>query len=183
VRRVRVHSPRPSSRAAYASELGDELGLAIEATDDAASATAGADLVLCATQTNGEVALRDGDAGPAGYISSVSSTLPVQRELDEATIVRAARVIVDTPDALGEAGDMIAARAAGLDETRLQLLSEHLAASRKPEGLTEGLVVYKSIGSVEQDLALATAVWRAAEEQDRGQVIDPIERRKEPPQR
>lgn len=181
VRRVRVHSPRPASREAYARELGGELGVAVEPASDPAAATVDADLVLCATQTDGEVALSDGDAGPARYISSVSSTLPVQRELDEATIVRAERVIVDTRDALEEAGDLLAARDAGLDDSRVQLLSDHLAGP--PGAPTGGLVVYKSIGSVEQDLALAAAVWRAAEEQDRGQVIEPIERRKELPTR
>jgi len=181
VRSVRVHSPRPASREAYARELSEELGVPIEAADGAADATADSDLVLCATQTSGEVALRDADAGPARYISSVSSTLPVQRELDEAAIVRADRVIIDTRDALDEAGDLLAARDAGLEDARVQLLSEHLAAAGN--GTAEGLVVYKSIGSVEQDLALAAAVWRAAEEQGRGEVIEPIERRKEPPRR
>lgn len=181
VKSVRVHSPRPASREAYAHELADELGVPVEPAAATARATADADLVLCATQTAGEVALRDADAGPARYISSVSSTLPVQRELDEAAIVRADRVIVDTRDALEEAGDLLAARDAGLDDARVQLLSEHLAGSHRASA--EDLVVYKSIGSVEQDLALAAAVWRAAEEQDRGEVIEPIERRKEPPGR
>ena len=37
-------------------------------------------------------------------------------------------------------------------------------------------VIYKSIGSVEQDLSLAVATWQEAERQGIGEVIEPIER-------
>ena len=59
-----------------------------------------ADMVMCATQTGGTVALRAEDVDNPSFISSVSSTLPAQRELDERLIGAAEHVVIDTPDAI-----------------------------------------------------------------------------------
>ncbi len=171
IRAVRVFSPRQASRSSYAEEMGASLGLSVTPSESAAAATATADMVLCATQTAGVVALSDHDAGAARYVSSVSSTLPSQRELDERTLLRAAPIIIDTPDALAESGDLIAARAASAD-LGVVLLADFLSDTVPPSG---ELAVYKSIGSVEQDLALAAAVWRRAVALGAGQEMAPIE--------
>jgi ornithine cyclodeaminase/alanine dehydrogenase-like protein (mu-crystallin family) len=118
------------------------------------------------------VALKAEDVGPAQYVSSVSSTLPVQRELDGSVIASASLVVIDTKDALCESGDLLAAAEAGLEEHSVILLSDYLSREPKPP---TGRVVYKSIGSVEQDLALAGAVFKAAEQTGAGQHIDPVE--------
>jgi len=175
VRHVKVFSPTPSSRERYAAELSSELGVDVTAAASPADAVAGADMALCATQTRGTVALSADDAGDVQYVSSVSSTLPSQRELDERLISSAATVILDTPDALEESGDLIAARKLGLDPTRVLALASFLDGSEP----VHFPAVYKSIGSVEQDLSLAYAAWQAAEAADVGQVIDPIELRKD----
>ncbi|MDQ6816889.1 MAG: ornithine cyclodeaminase, partial [Actinomycetota bacterium] len=80
---ARVYSRNPANRARYCAELGEELPIDLVSAQSAATAVGDADMVLCATQTSGALALTYGDAGSARYISSVSSTLPGQRELDE----------------------------------------------------------------------------------------------------
>jgi ornithine cyclodeaminase/alanine dehydrogenase-like protein (mu-crystallin family) len=172
VQTARVYSRSAPNRQRYAAELGTELGTEVVAADTTAAATEGATMILCATQTGGVVALTADDVGDARYISSVSSTLPVQRELDEHVIASAALVVIDTPDALAESGDLLAARELGLDPKRTMLLADYLPAA-PPSDRTP--VVYKSIGSVEQDLALAAAIWSAAERDDIGERIDAIE--------
>jgi alanine dehydrogenase len=172
LREARVYSRSAENRERYASELGPELGIDLSPAGSAADATAGADMVLCATQTHGEVALGEEDAGPARYISSVSSTLPAQRELDGRVIASAGLVVIDTPDALHESGDLLAAADAGFDQSRVVLLADYLSRERKP---VQGRAVYKSIGSVEQDLSLASAVWAEAERRGAGQRVDAIE--------
>jgi ornithine cyclodeaminase/alanine dehydrogenase-like protein (mu-crystallin family) len=67
----------------------------------------------------------------------------------------------------------LAAADAGLEEHRVMLLSDYLSREHEPQ--TGGRVVYKSIGSVEQDLALAGAVFKTAEQTGAGQQIDPVE--------
>jgi ornithine cyclodeaminase/alanine dehydrogenase-like protein (mu-crystallin family) len=200
---VRVHSPRKERRKAFAAAFDAELGVPVSAVADPAAATDGADMALCATATGGRVALRAADAAGLAYVSSIGSTLPSQIELDPAAILGAAQVVIDTPDALEESGDLIAAREAGLDESRVVLLARYLAdpadlspaasgvrgaerrsavATAPGDASARGGTIYKSIGSIEQDLALGVAVWRAAEERDRGEVIAEIELCKEPPQ-
>ncbi len=167
-----VYSRDESNRAAFAAELGPELGLRIEPAATAADAAAGAGMLLCATQTGGAVALHAEDAGAPRYVSSISSTLPTQRELDGRLLARAGLVVVDTPDALEESGDLLAAAEAGLDPGRVVLLADWLAGRVAAAGEP---VVYKSIGSVEQDLALAAAVWREAERRGAGEELAAVE--------
>jgi ornithine cyclodeaminase/alanine dehydrogenase-like protein (mu-crystallin family) len=81
-------------------------------------------------------------------------------------------VVVDTRDALSESGDLLAASQAGLHESKVALLADYLADSDRA---IDGRVVYKSIGSVEQDLSLAAAVWEQAERRGIGDAIEPIE--------
>jgi alanine dehydrogenase len=171
IREVRVHSPRPQSRERFAAAMAPELGLSVAPAGSAREACAGADLALCATHTGGRVALYAEDAVDVPYVSSISSTLPDQRELDEHLIVGAERLLVDTDDALSESGDLIAAGEIGLDRNRVSLLSRYLAEPAAERVRT----VYKSIGSVEQDLSLAHAAWRAGVDAGVGQEVDPIE--------
>jgi ornithine cyclodeaminase/alanine dehydrogenase-like protein (mu-crystallin family) len=172
VEAVSVYSRNGERRDRYVADLGHELDLDLRAARSPAEATAAADMVLCATQTMGEVALSAEDAGAPRYISSVSSTLPVQRELDGHLIASAGLVVVDTPDALHESGDLLAAAAAGLDESRVVTLATYLGEASRS---TAQPVIYKSIGSVEQDLALATALFREAERRDVGDRIPAVE--------
>lgn len=167
---ARVFSPTAAHRQRYAEELGAELGLQVEPVPSAVEAADGADMALCVTQTGGAVALRQDDLDGVAYVSSIGSTLPSQRELDEHVIEQAATVVVDVEDALHEAGDLLAARR--LDASRVQSLGDYLVAGPRDRS---GLVVYKSIGSVEQDLALAASVWRLAETERRGEVIADVE--------
>ena len=171
---ARVYSRTAANRMSYASELGQELGIDLLPAASPEDATSGADHVLCATLTGGEVALKHADAGPARFISSVSSTLPAQRELDEQIIAAAGLVVLDTADALDESGDLLAAVRAGFDRNRVAMLSSYLSDG---PGAADPPVVYKSIGSVEQDLALAVAVWSRAERQGMGDRIEPVQSR------
>lgn len=173
IRRACVYSRSAENRERYVEELGRELDLELRAVESPAAAGEGANMILAATQTGGVVALAAADLDAPRYISSVSSTLPIQRELDEHVIASAARVLIDTPDALHESGDLLAAEGVGLDHARVTLLADFLL---QPADGGATPVVYKSIGSVEQDLALAVETWREAERREIGETIDPIER-------
>jgi ornithine cyclodeaminase/alanine dehydrogenase-like protein (mu-crystallin family) len=81
-------------------------------------------------------------------------------------------MVVDTDEVLIESGDVLAAEAAGtLAGVEVQDLWEFLGTDSGSERRT----LYKSIGSVEQDLGLAALVHRRCEELGLGELIDPIE--------
>ena len=81
-------------------------------------------------------------------------------------------VVIDTPDLLDESGDALAARAAGtLDPQEARELWTFLETGPRGEART----LYKSIGSVEQDLGLAALIHRRCEERGLGETVEDIE--------
>jgi ornithine cyclodeaminase/alanine dehydrogenase-like protein (mu-crystallin family) len=172
---VRAFSPRERSRRAFAETLGEELGVSVEPVTSVGAAAAEADMLLCATHTRGDVAVRATELGDVRYVSSISSTLPAQREVDADVFGAVERMVIDTSDVMSDSGDVLAARAAGtLERLEVVELWRQLAA---PEGRGRGgpRTLYKSIGSVEQDLALAAHVHARCVEEGLGQAIDPVE--------
>lgn len=119
-------------------------------------AVADADLVVCATTSRTPVF--DGRRLAAGAcVIAVGSHEPGARELDEVVFARADRVVVeDRATALREAGDVIAAIAAGACSADDLVCLPQLATMRSPQGIS----VFKSVGMGWQDLAIATAAAR-----------------------
>jgi ornithine cyclodeaminase/alanine dehydrogenase-like protein (mu-crystallin family) len=161
VRSVRVFSPRRESRTSFAAELGAELGTAVEPVSEPAEVGAGADMLLCCTDTG-------------GYVSSVGSTLPAQRELSAAAVGAAGLVVVDSAQALEESGDLIAATQRNHLPARVSLLSAFLESGPGPDAAAQ-LTVYKSVGSFEQDLALAGFVLRECARRGLGEEVAAVE--------
>jgi ornithine cyclodeaminase/alanine dehydrogenase-like protein (mu-crystallin family) len=174
VRSVRVFSPRRESRTSFAAELGAELGTAVEPVSEPAEVGAGADMLLCCTDTGGAVAVEREFLGSARYVSSVGSTLPAQRELSAAAVGAAGLVVVDSAQALEESGDLIAATQRNHLPARVSLLSAFLESGPGPDAAAQ-LTVYKSVGSFEQDLALAGFVLRECARRGLGEEVAAVE--------
>ncbi|WP_221623158.1 ornithine cyclodeaminase family protein [Micromonospora globispora] len=155
---VRVFSPRPQSRARFASELAD-LGAAITPAESAVDAVAGSDVVICAARSYDETPTLLGDwLEPGMTVVSIGSTVPEQREVDTATIARADVIIADVfHEVLHETGDLLAAAADGIDATAKTASLADLVAKRHA-GRQSGdqIVLYKSVGAGIQDLAVAS---------------------------
>jgi ornithine cyclodeaminase/alanine dehydrogenase-like protein (mu-crystallin family) len=171
VERALVFSPTPANRTAFADQMGAELDLAVTATDSQAGVLAGCDVLYVATSSHHTAFLSGRDVADIGLVAAIGSTQPVHRELFGDVFSSADAVVVDTPDATHESGDCIEAVAAGWDASSVQLLGNYLGTT---PGAATGRTVFKSIGSVEQDLVLAHHLLRAAEEQDRGTLVDPV---------
>jgi ornithine cyclodeaminase/alanine dehydrogenase-like protein (mu-crystallin family) len=171
---VRIFSPQPESRRSFAEELGAELGRPVDSVSAPQEVADGADMLLCCTDTRGRVAVERGFLGEVRYVSSVGSTLPSQRELGAAAIGVAELVVVDSAQALEESGDLIAAADAGLLTGSIVPLAEFLETGPLP-GSNPTLTVYKSVGSFEQDLALAAFVLRTCNLQGLGEEIAAVE--------
>lgn len=152
---VRVFSPTPAKRAAFADAIGTELGVRVSAVASPAEAVTGADIVLAAARSYGEKPILHGDwLAPAATVVSIGSTLPDQREVDSSVVARAGLIVCDNVDeVLEESGDMIAARQDGVQpEARCFSLNELMAGKLvRPDGVA----MYKSVGSGLQDVVVA----------------------------
>lgn len=162
---VRVYSPTPASRERFAQSFRDEQGLDIVAVDAPAAAVDGADLVLCAARSRDESpVLRGAWLAPGATVVSLGSTLPEQREVDEETLARAARIIADMPDeVLHDTGDALAAVAAGVDVAgRLVALGDVVTGRVPGRSAPDEIVIYKSVGSALQDVVIAELLFERA---------------------
>lgn len=163
---VTVFSPNPASRTRFTRELADP-GLELAIAESPEAAVADADLVICAARSRDEQpTLREAAAGVT--VVSIGSTLPEQRELATEVIARADVIVADMVDEVTEdTGDLIAARKAGVDLTGKVVPLTDVVSGRvtgRPTDDPDAVVIYKSVGSAAQDLAVAAmCVRRAAE--------------------
>lgn len=120
-------------------------------------AVADADIVCtCTTSTT---PLFDGNRLPEGvHVNAVGAYKPHARELDDATMRRAAVYVEERGAALAEAGDVVHAIASGaLDAGSVRDLRDLLS-----DGPAEGEIsVFKSVGLASEDLAVAAAALAA----------------------
>lgn len=168
VTRSWVYSPTPANRHAFAESMSAELGLPVTATDSQDEVLARSDVLYVATSSHHTPFLTGADIASVPLVAAIGSTQPVHREL-HGDAFEGAAVVLDTLDAIKESGDLIDAVNDGWDPASARTLAEYL---RQPG--QAGRVIFKSIGSVEQDLVLAAHLLRAAEERDLGELVDPI---------
>lgn len=167
LRRVRVFSPTPANRSAFAARARDELGLSAEAADSARSAVEGADIVIAATNTSEPIVegawLREG----AHVVSIVSGDERLnRRELDDEVFRRATRVIVHSKEQAmkQQHGDLAGPVAAGLISwERMYALSELIAGEAPGRTDPEDITVFKNnVGLGLQFAAVASRVYEDA---------------------
>jgi alanine dehydrogenase len=173
---VRVYSPRQESRARFAAGLAD-LPAPVISAGAAEAAVADATLIICAARSYDETPVLLGKWLTAGTtVVSVGSTVPEQREVDPAVIAQAEVLIADLPDEVtGDTGDLIAARAAGVDLAGKVSSLHDLVSGRHPGRTSDGqIILYKSVGSALQDLAVAGMCARIAGQRGLGTSVASI---------
>ncbi|HQD16511.1 MAG TPA: delta(1)-pyrroline-2-carboxylate reductase family protein [Ottowia sp.] len=149
VRDFRIASRRRASAEPLAAHA-QSLGLQAQAIDDADAALA--DCPLVATCTPASAVVLRGPARPDAFIAAVGAFTPRMIELDGAlcrAIAAQGRIVIDTPDAEHEAGDLIQA---GVPVAGLPTLAQVVAADEKP---ARGPVLFKNCGWAGWDLAAA----------------------------
>ncbi len=167
---VRVFSPTEANRNRFAERAAAELGVLASAEPTSRDATQGRTAVYVATSSHHTPFLTAEQVAGAGWLGLIGSTMPVHREARGEVFLAADDVIIDTPDAARESGDCVEAIGLGWDPGTAVLLGHDL--DREPGGA--GRTVFKSIGSVEQDLVLALHLVRAARAAGMGRSIDPV---------
>lgn len=168
---VRVYSPSAENREAFAAHFRDELGVRVVARESVAKALESADAAYVATAARAPV-VGESDVRHLRLVGAVGATRPDHHELAGEVVAGAQLVVVDCEDALIEPGDMLDADRCGWDREQAVMLARWL--SRPPEPPSDRPVLFKSIGSVEQDLVLANHLLQAAEEREIGREVAEI---------
>jgi len=155
---VTVFSPTEARREEFARQVEAELGVPANAAETAEEAVRGADLVLAAARSRGELPILFGAwLQPGALAVSIGSTVPAQREIDVSVVAQSDLIVCDAVhEVVEETGDMIAAVSAGIDvrgkcfamsELMNGNLAERLAVARFP--------MFKSVGGGLQDVVIA----------------------------
>ncbi len=171
---VRIFSADRAQAEVFAAEAAGRgpMPNRVLATEDAATAVRGADIICTATTSMTPVF--DGHLlKPGAHVNAIGSFLPTMQEIDAATIQRA-RVFVDSRAAvLAEAGDFLIPLEKG------QITAEHIVAELGEVLLgqapgrqdDEEITFYKSVGVAVQDAAAAGIILRNAEAGALGQLV------------
>jgi ornithine cyclodeaminase/alanine dehydrogenase-like protein (mu-crystallin family) len=126
----------------------------ITIAETARAALAQADVVCCATSSVTPV-FSDADLRPGTHVNGVGSFTPHMVEVPAGTIARALVVVDQQEAAWSEAGDLIAARAAGaIDEARTVELGAVIAGQVAGRRDAQQITFFKSVGNAIQDLAV-----------------------------
>jgi ornithine cyclodeaminase/alanine dehydrogenase-like protein (mu-crystallin family) len=149
-----VFSPTPNNRETFAREMSEKLGITVAPAATAEGAMSGRNVVVAASKSRSrEPVVRREWLSDCRLLCAVGNTRPQFVEIDRDCFEDARLVIVDSPHAIEEAGELIQANAKGLlTASRLSTLAV-LAAGGAPIP-ADGLVIFKSVGSALQDLAL-----------------------------
>ena len=159
VRSAAVYSPTAANREAFARRMSERLGFPVSAVDSAQAAVRGHPVVAAASGARGaEPVLRGEWLGRCRLLCAVGNTRAQFAEVDVRCFEDARLVVVDSIHALEEAGELKRAIAAGaLPESKRATLGQVVTGAVGVPGT--GLVVFKSVGTALQDLALAARYY------------------------
>jgi len=162
VARAGVYSPTAGNREAFAREMSAKLGFPVEAVSSAETAVRGHPVVAAASSArDSKPVLRGEWLDRCRLLCAVGNTRRQFAEVDVRCFRDARLVVVDTPHALEEAGELRQAIEAGaLPEAKRATLGQIITGTTGVP--PEGLVVFKSVGTALQDLALAARYYELA---------------------
>jgi len=137
-------------------------GVAVDVSETLERSVAMADIVCCATRSSTPI-LKGQWLSPGTFVDLVGSFSPACRESDDDVVLRS-RIFVDTYEgALMEAGDILDPLARGVI-TKASIdgdLSELVRGRVKGRGLEEEIILFKSVGTAIEDLAVARMIVAA----------------------
>jgi ornithine cyclodeaminase/alanine dehydrogenase-like protein (mu-crystallin family) len=158
---VRIFSPTPANRERLAAEFRERHGLDARGAASPEEAVEGAELVVAAVKSS-EPVLFGRWLGPGVNVVSVGTARRDQREIDEETFRRSARIVVDTREGVfGEAGDAVVAKEAIVGKP-VHELAEVVAGKAGGRAAADEVTLFKSVGTGIQDIALAAVIYERA---------------------
>jgi len=158
---VTVWGRSAENAAALAARIETELGLAARAAGGVAQAVERAD-IICTVSAAAEPILLDAHVANGVHINAVGSSRAGPSEIDTALVARARFVPDHREGVLAQGAEFLRARAAGLvtDEHVLPEIGHVFAGTATGRASADDITIYKSLGSIVQDLACAAWLWR-----------------------
>ena len=173
IQHVTVWGRNPERAEGFAAEAAQTCDVMIDIASSPAEAVADAD-IICTTTSAKEPVLAGDELKPGQHLNLVGSAIPTTSEVDHEA-VRRSRFYVDyRPAAMAAAGELLKAIDAGIITERhiVAEIGEVAAGDAPARGSAEEITCYKSLGVSAQDLAAGYAIWRAAEAEGSGWVVD-----------
>lgn len=161
---VRVHARTSQSVRAFCESMQPQVSARLVAAPTAESAVRGAHIVCTATPSHTPV-FDGAHLADGAHVNAVGSFTLHMGELDTRTIARSSIFVDEVEAALAEAGELVAAEAAGA--TRRERWTElgHVASGSAPGRTTASeITLFKSVGHAVQDVAAASRALAAARE-------------------
>lgn len=144
-----------------ADRIARDFGLATRTAPAVAEALSGADIV-CALTAAPDPILFNADIADGVHINAVGSSRAGPSEIDEALVARARFIPDHREGVLAQGAEYLRAKEKGL-VTEAHVLPEvgHVFAGTAPGRVAASdVTIYKSLGSIVQDLACAAWLWR-----------------------
>lgn len=166
---ITIWGRSPDKAAALAGTLGGELRLRVEPAATVEAAVAGAQIV-CTTTAAHEPILLSRWVGEGTHLNLVGSSRAGPAEVDS-ELVRRARFFADHREGvLRQGGEFLIAKQAGLvgDDHVLGEIGEVMAGILAGRTGAGDVTVYKSLGSIVQDLAAGWYLYERARERGFG---------------
>ena len=153
-----VYSPTAANRERFASEMSAKLGIRVEAAASAEAAARGRAIVVAATSSrSSEPVLRGAWLEGCRLLCAVGSTRPQSVEVDADCFRGAELIVIDSRRAAEEAGDLQAAvRLSAAPDAKQTTLADLVTGKAL---VPSGRVLFKSVGTALQDLALAARYY------------------------
>ncbi len=179
---IRIAGSAPARAAKFAADVAPAAlaevrasGVRVTACDSTRAAVEGAHIVVTATGSATPV-LETEWLAPGTHVNAVGACLPHTRELDTATVARAAFYADSRESVLAESGDYLLAAADGAigpEHIRAEI-GDLLAGTAPDQGRRNPaeVTIFESLGLAIEDLAAAMAAYHAARETGAGNWIE-----------
>lgn len=163
IRSVKAFSRDQERRKEFAERMSGALEVEVSAADSGEEAVRGSDIVICIAATMEPVVSGEWLAEGALVVGAGPTTWRA-REVDDAVLTRADRIIVDSLDqAPVEAGDMASAVDRGIMQwSRLQELRQVVSGNVPGRGSPKEIVYAKLMGTGVADVAAAKLAYDKA---------------------
>ncbi len=170
---VRVYSPTPGHREAFAKHATDRLGIDVQPAQDESQALEDADIVITATRAKEPVF--NSEQLPDGvHITAMGQYHPERRELDGETVARALYVADLRERVLEDSGELLGAIRDGLvgeDHIHAEL-GEVVSGRATGRASSEHVTLFDSGGTGIETVAAAKMLYERAVERGRGTRIE-----------
>jgi len=170
--RVKVFSRNAEKVAKFCETMARKLSIDVVPARSPEDCVKASDIVV--TITTSATPVFDGEwIAPGTHVNAAGSNSLLRREIDEATVLKANPVVVDSrPSAMKEAGDLLPALEKGrLHVGMLTELGEVIAGTRPGRTNPEQVTLFESQGMAMQDLIIAAELVRLARVKGLGEEL------------